>query len=151
MALKRFPATDIFLFRPSRVITGMDDQVYKVRAGYYGGPEAVKDEVRTSLTRHCQRRTKQSSATAKKEAQHRRNVCFYYIAQVGGAPGRLPAATLQSCSVITVNIMLSGLSYSCFIEGRSCWLLTLGAPLKGLYILLLPLVGGAAYIWAHIC
>lgn len=67
MALKRFPATNIFLFRLSHVITGIDDEVYKVGVGYYGGPEAVKDEVRTSLTLHCQQRTKQSSATAKKE------------------------------------------------------------------------------------
>lgn len=66
VALKRFPATDIFLFRPSRVITGSSAEVYEVEAGYYGGPAAVKDEVRTSLTLHCQHRTKQSSAPAKR-------------------------------------------------------------------------------------
>lgn len=60
------------------------------------------------------------------------------------APARLPTAALQSCSVITVNIMLSGLSYSCFIEGRSCSQLTLGAPPKGPCVLLLPFVEGVA-------
>lgn len=58
--------TNIFLFPPSRVITGNGVEVYEVGPGYYGGPEAVKDEVRTSLTLHRQQRTKQSSAPAKR-------------------------------------------------------------------------------------
>lgn len=134
MALKPFPATDIFLFRPSRVITGTSHEVYEVEAGYYGGPEAVKDEVRTSLTLHCQQRTKQSSAPAKKKPviQMEHLLLLHLTSQQ--ALRRLPTAILQSCSVITVNIMLSELSYSSFIEGRSCLQLTLGAAFKGPYI-----------------
>lgn len=147
---KRFPATDIFLFRPSCAISGMDDEVYEVGAGYYGGPGAVKDEVRTTLTLHRQQRTKQSSATAKRRATQMERLLLLRRTS-RRAPDRLPTAALQSCSVITVNIMLSELSYSGFIEGRSRSQLTLGAPLKGPYILLPPDAWAAALICSYIC